>query len=252
MKEGLIVVNADDFGMDSNATKAILKSFKMGWISTTTIMPTMPGFEEACEIAHEEKLLDRIGIHFNLTEGQPLTEKIKKCPRFYNEKGELFKSRKGYFFSREETDAIYTELKAQLKKLHDFDLHPTHADSHHHVHHYWGIGMTMAKFCNDNNIPALRLSFNYGKKFGWKRKTYSKLFNTKLHFRNLDKTKYFCEVRQSAPELFERNKPVELMVHPIYDNDGKMTNYVKGDDFEEIFNKYINGYNLITYKELSL
>lgn len=251
MNRSKVVVNADDFGMNSKSTKAILKSFEMNWISTTTIMPTMPGFEEACEIAHEKKLLDRIGIHFNLTEGQPLTEKIKTCPRFYNEKGELFKSRKGYFFSREETDAIYIELKAQLKRLHDFDIHPTHADSHHHVHHYWGIGMTVAKFCNDNNIPALRLSFNYGKKFGWKRKTYSKLFNTKLHFRNLDKTKYFCEIKQSTPELFSKNKPVEIMVHPIYDDEGKITNYVGGDSFEYLINKYLSEQKLITFKELS-
>lgn len=250
MNNSKIVVNADDFGMNSNATKAILKSFNAGWISTTTIMPTMPGFEEACEIAHSEKLLDRIGIHFNLTEGQPLTEKIKKCPRFYK-MGKLFKSRKGYFFSAEENEAIILELDEQLKRLHDFKIHPTHADSHHHVHHHWGIGMTMAKFCNENNIPALRLSFNYGKKFGWKRKSYSKMFNSKLHFRNLDKTKYFCEVRQSTPHLLNMNKPVELMVHPIYDEVGNITNYVDGDDFEEIFNKYISGYKLITYKELS-
>ncbi len=246
-----VVVNADDFGMEPNATYAILKALERGWISTTTIMTTTSAFEEACEIAHREKLLDRIGIHFNLTEGQPLTDKIKKCPRFYNEKGELFKSRKGYFFSREESEAIYTELEAQLKRLHDFGIHPTHADSHHHVHHYWGVGMIMAHFCKRNNIPALRLSFNFGKKFGWKRKSYSKVFNTRLSIMNLAKTKYFCEIRQSNENLFKKNKPVELMVHPYYTEEGKMTNYVDGDDFGMLVKKYLNGLTLVTYKELT-
>ena len=251
MNRSKVVVNADDFGMNSECTNAILKSFKMNWISTTTIMPTMPGFEEACEIAHEKKLLDRIGIHFNLTEGQPLTENIKSSPRFYNDQYEMYKSKKGYFFTRDENKAIYMELKAQLKKLQDFKIFPTHADSHHHVHHYWGIGLVFSDFCKKNNIPSLRLSFNYGKKFGWKRKLFSKFFNGNLKLKGLDKTKYFCEIRQSTPELFSKNKPVEIMVHPIYNDEGKITNYVGGDDFEFLIDKYLSKQNLITFKELS-
>ncbi|MCZ6703702.1 MAG: ChbG/HpnK family deacetylase [Ignavibacteria bacterium] len=251
MNKSRVVVNADDFGMNSKSTNAIIKSFEMNWISTTTIIPTMPGFEEACEIAHEKKLLDRIGIHFNLTEGQPLTEKIKTCPRFYNDRNELYKSYKGNFFTSDEIKAIYTELEAQLKRLHEFKISPTHADSHHHVHHHWGIGLVFSDFCKRNNIPSLRLSFNYGKKFGWKRKLYSKLFNGNLKLKRIDKTKYFCEIRQSTPELFAKNKPVEVMVHPIYDDHGNITNYASGDDFEYLVNKYLSEQTLITFKELS-
>lgn len=246
-----VVVNADDFGMNSNATMAILKAFETGWISTTTIMPTMPGFEEACQLAHDHKLLDKIGIHFNLTEGQPLTQNLKLFSKFYNDKAELYKSRKGHLFSRLEKEAVYKELEAQHKRLLDFGIHPTHADSHHHVHHYWGIGMVCSDFCKRNNIPALRLSFNYGKKFGWKRKTFSKAFNTRLQLKGLAKTKYFCEIRQSTPQLFNLGKPVEIMVHPVYDNQGNMTNYVDGDNFENLINTYLNNQEFITYKQLS-
>lgn len=245
-----IVVNADDFGMNTNATKAILESFHKGWISTTTIMTTMPGFEEACEIAHEEKLLDRIGIHFNLTEGEALTEKIKHCPKFYKDGG-MYKSRKGHIFTGEEKQAIYQELEAQLDRLNKYNIYPTHADSHHHFHHYWSAGMIFAEFCNNRKIPALRLSFNYGKKFGLKRLMFSKLFNTKLRLKGLEKTKYFCEIRQSTPELFRKNKPIEIMVHPIYDDKGNITNYVGGDNFETLVKKYFANIKFVTYKDLA-
>ena len=152
--------------------------------------------------------------------------------------------------SCDEKKVIYMELKAQLKKLQEFKIYPTHADSHHHVHHYWGIGLVFSDFCKKNNIPSLRLSFNYGKRFGWKRKLFSKIFNGHLKLKGLDKTKYFCEIRQSTPELFSKNKPVEIMVHPIY-NEGKITNYVGGDDFEFLIDKYLSKQNLITFKELS-
>lgn len=246
-----IVVNADDFGMNFLTTSAILKSFEMGWISTTTIMPTMPGFEEACEFAHEYNLLDKIGIHFNLTEGQPLTEKIKRCPKFYNQNGEMYKSGKGLFLSAEEKEAIRLELEAQFKRLKEMDIYPTHADSHHHVHNYWNIGMILADFAKSNNIPAVRLSFNYGKNFSWKRITYSKLFNDRLKLKTLAKTKYFCEIRQITPELLRQNKPVEVMVHPIYDDKGNMTNYVGGDNFETLITKYLNNQRFVTYKDLA-
>jgi predicted glycoside hydrolase/deacetylase ChbG (UPF0249 family) len=251
MNSSKVVVNADDFGMNSKSTSAILKSFEMNWISTTTIMINMPGFEEACEIAHEEKLLDRIGIHFNLTEGQPITEKIKTCPRFYNDRDELYKSKKGNFFTSDENKAIYKELEAQLKRLQDFKIYPTHADSHHHVHHHWGIGLIFSGFCKRNNIPSLRLSFNYGKKFGWRRKLYSKFFNGNLKLKGLDKTKYFCEIRQSTPELFSKNKPVEVMVHPIYDDEGKITNYVGGDNMEKLIAQYLPQIKFVSFSQIS-
>jgi hypothetical protein len=111
--------------------------------------------------------------------------------------------------------------------------------------------MLFSDFCKSNSIPALRLSFNYGSKFGWKRKTYSKAFNTRLKFKGLDMTKFFCEIRQSTPQLFSQGKPVEIMVHPIYDGNGNITNYVAGDNFESLIDKYLSGQKLVTYKELT-
>ena len=245
-----LVVNADDFGMNANTTNAIVESFQRDWISSTTIMTTMPGFEEACEIAHEKKLLNKIGIHFNLTEGKPLTGRIKNCPKFCDVNGKFFKSAKGLFLDSEEKVAIYEELEAQLNQLNKNGILPTHADSHHHVHHYWGVGMLFADFCKKNNIPALRLNFNFGKKFGWKRKSYSKLFNLILEARGLAKTKYFCEIRQVYDKLFNSGNPVEIMVHPVYDNHGIITNYVDGDNFESLVEKYINGFTFVSYKDL--
>jgi predicted glycoside hydrolase/deacetylase ChbG (UPF0249 family) len=245
-----LVVNADDFGMNSNSTNAIVESIQQGWISTTTIMTTMPGFEEACEIAHEKKLLDRIGIHFNLTEGQPLTDKIKSCPKFCDVNGQFFKSEKGHYLTLEEKSAVYSELEAQLIKLKKFSISPTHADSHHHVHQWWAPGMLFVKFCKTNYIPALRLNFNFGKKFSWKRKSYSKLFNTMLEVKGLAKTKYFCEIQQVYSKLFKSGKPAEVMVHPVYDNNGMITNYVGGKNFEYLIEKHLHGFTFVTYKDL--
>ena len=77
-----IVRNADDFGKSTEINNAILTCFKDGLIDRTTIMVNMPGADEAAELAREEGFFDKVGLHLNLTEGEPLTDEIKQNPLF--------------------------------------------------------------------------------------------------------------------------------------------------------------------------
>ena len=76
------IINADDFGMNSEANKAIIHSLKNGICSSTTLISNMSGFEEAVSLIKENNLNNRVGIHLNLTEGVPLTKGILKSPLF--------------------------------------------------------------------------------------------------------------------------------------------------------------------------
>jgi hypothetical protein len=246
-----IVVNADDFGFNSDTNKAILKSFGLGWISTTTIMPTMEGFEEACQLAHENRLLDRIGIHFNLTEGKPLSDELKKCKSFVGENGLMFREPKSFLLNSEEKAAVYKEFETQYKKCIKNGIVPTHADSHHHSHHYWDTGKILARFAKDNKIPAVRLFFNYGDDIRWRRRIYSNLFNLRLKKLGLAKTDFFCELRKVDKHLIESGKPAEIMSHPRLNKNGVITNYDDGDEMEKVMRTFLPGISFITYKELS-
>lgn len=250
MMKHLIVVNADDFGMSSGVNKAILKSLDLSWISTTTIMCNMPGFEEACDLAHEKKITDRIGIHLNLTEGFPLSEKIKKLKKFCNSDGLMYKSFKSHFFDSTERQAVYEEFEMQLKRLKKLGISPTHADSHHHSHHFLGTQSIVIELSKANRIPAVRLRFNFGN-LSPQRKLYSKFFNTRLELAGLAKTKYFCEIRSATESLFSKNKPVEIMVHPYPGENGEIVNYNAGKPFQPLIEKYLPKVEFITYSDLS-
>lgn len=245
-----IVVNADDFGMSSGVNGSILRSFELGYISTTTIMCNMPGFEEACHTAHEQRLTDRIGIHFNITEGFPLSEKIKRLKKFCDQDGRMYKSFKGHLFDAVEREAVYEELEAQLKRLKQFGISPSHADSHHHSHHFIGTQSIVIKLTKANQIPAVRLRFNFGK-LSPQRKMYSKLFNLRLEFAGLAKTKYFCEIRSANDSLFRLNKPVEIMVHPYPGENGNIVNYNAGKPLPPMIEKYLPKTEFITYNSLN-
>jgi len=210
----------------------------------------MPGFEEACQIAHEKKLIDRIGIHLNLTEGFALSDKLKRLDKFCDSDGRMFKSFKGHLFNSTEREAVYQELEMQLNRLNKFGITPTHADSHHHSHHFIGTQSLVIRLARSNGIPAVRLRFNFGN-LSPQRKLYSKMFNMRLSLAGLAKTKYFCEIRSVNNSLFEKNKPVEVMVHPYPGKVGEIVNYNAGKPLPPIIEKYLPKTEFITYSFLN-
>ena len=243
-----IIVNADDFGYSESINKAILKAFQINIISTTTLICNMPGFYDACEIAHRENLTDKIGIHFNLSEGEPLTELIKRLPKFYKD-GQMFKSFKGHLLNNEENNAVLIELQAQIDRCKKMGINPTHCDSHHHIHHYWRIGRVFKYLALKNNIPAVRLRFNWGK-LSMQRKLYSGIYNLRLKAASLAKTNYFCEIRSVTPELLRKKAVIEVMVHPVLNSSGVLINYVNGSDLYELIKKHLPTNHFINFKTL--
>ncbi len=76
-----------------------------------------------------------MGIHINLTEGKPLTD--LSGTSLVDENGSFItKSIFNYWlvFSATTRNRIKAEIKAQYNKLVDHGIHPTHIDSHQHVH----------------------------------------------------------------------------------------------------------------------
>ena len=72
-----VIVNADDFGLNEHTNAVILHAFHSGLISSATAMATMPAFKAACALAQQPALRGRVGLHFNLTYGKPLSEAIR-------------------------------------------------------------------------------------------------------------------------------------------------------------------------------
>jgi hypothetical protein len=63
---GLLIVNADDWGIDDPTTDAILATFQAGLITSTTGMVYMAGSDRAAGLAGEHGV--PVGLHINLTE----------------------------------------------------------------------------------------------------------------------------------------------------------------------------------------
>ena len=212
-----IIINADDFGLNEHCSKAIAQAFREGLITDTTMMATGDYFDEAVALAEEQGFINRIGIHLNLTEGEPLTEDIISCPRFvtdgrFNKQYDRTKP-----LSKEEKAAIYIEWNAQVEKIQKAGVKITHADSHHHIHTGIFVAPIAVKVCQEHGIDKMRLHRNLGRINAIKRFVKNK-YNHWLHKQGMITTDYFAYVVDIENAEIPDN--TEIMVHPDFDKEG--------------------------------
>ena len=149
-----LIVNADDFGLRTSVSEGIIDAFQNGQVSSTTLMVNVPGTEEAVGLAEQYPDLG-VGLHFNLTEGRPLTS----ANSLTDEAG-VFHSRarllKNSFMHAIDPSEITSELTAQLDRIEDLGITPTHLDSHQHIHMAPSIFGAMSPVLHDR-VRRLRL-----------------------------------------------------------------------------------------------
>jgi predicted glycoside hydrolase/deacetylase ChbG (UPF0249 family) len=240
-----IIVNADDFGMNAETNRAIIEAFENNVISSATLMTNMPGFDEACELAYRHQLLDKIGLHLNLTSGYPLSSPIRRCPRFCDNVG-MFRARQTLFrLSKEERLAVETEIASQIRACLDRGLSPTHLDSHHHVHTEWAIGAAAITIARRYKIKAIRLARNCGHGIDLIHKLYKIAYNSRLRAYGLAKTRYFGSSEDVREILVAASGDVEVMVHFPSDDPG---NALQREELKEEIENWTLTNKLASYR----
>lgn len=226
-----MIVNADDFGHDERTTEAIIESFQKGYVNQTTLMVNMPDADRAVARAKELGIADKVGLHFNIVEGKPLSEAIAKS-RFCSDG--LFDENKievRYFgdFGSEYAEVLLAEARAQVKKYVEYGLPLMHCDSHCHMHTRLPIARILFPILKEYGFKSVRRPYNLG--FGWGlrdvlRRFRNGLFNIERIKAGLKTTKGFGGVGKWGMD------EVEIMVHPRYNAQGVLVNctdYKKSD-----------------------
>lgn len=246
----MIVANADDFGLSSSVNKAIIESFQNKYINRTTIMANMPGFDEAVELAKQNKIMDKVGLHLNFFEGAPLTELIKQEPLFYDNENECMYSYnflhkcskiKWFFMPAHTRKALKIEAEAQIKKFLDAGFSSNHFDSHGHSHTFYSVYSSVRKILKKYGFKTSRLSLNLyikGQEPNTLKKIYKFLYNF-IITRSFKSTNYFGAISNFMYSTNKKkNKSYEIMLHPIY-KDNKLVNsgydiqMITIDEYEE-------------------
>lgn len=224
-----IIVNADDFGKNEEVSLAIAEAFDEKLVTRTTLMVNMPYADKAVELARQKGFSGQIGIHLNLTEGCPLTEEIRSNRLFCDEEGyfnALFHSTSKHrlCMNRKAISQIYIELKAQLEKYKEYGLELWHVDSHHHVHTDYPVYCALKRLSREYNFSSIRISRNLYSGGNIFMRFYKYIYNHAIKKLCRNTTDFFGSYQDYKTfvnvKKLSKKSIVEIMVHPIYDENG--------------------------------
>lgn len=159
-KQKKLIVNADDFGLHTLINQGIIKGHQEGFITSTSIMPSAPAYEEAVELAKANPGLG-IGIHLTLVGGVEPVLPAAQITSLLDGQGRFLPDyvafAKRFYTGGVQAKELEAELRAQMEKALASGLDITHIDSHQHTHVLPGVNGLVIKLCNEYNIKRERI-----------------------------------------------------------------------------------------------
>ncbi len=144
------MVNADDFGFTPDVNEGIVEAHRRGILTATTLMANGAAFDDAVRRAREVPSLD-IGCHLVLIGGRSLTTG-RALPRSVPQ---LLGALAGRQIQ------VHTELAAQVRRIVDAGLRPTHLDTHKHTHLAPPVLDAVARLAEESGIRWVRRPFDF-------------------------------------------------------------------------------------------
>lgn len=262
-----LIINADDFGYDVDATAAILELLREQKISSTTIMANLARDKDLKTLKNINGI--STGIHVNLNAGRPLCRR-DEVPTLIDERGKLWESSKlltRFLLGRINKAEIEKEITAQIEKLRKMGIKISHADSHQHIHQYPYLGkvildilakqqITRVRNCRLTSVTSKRA--NVIQLFAKLTNKNLKPFHTTdglipdFSFAQKYDLQFFEEILDRS---FIKNNTLELMTHPgikdrrnSYLNREKEYEFWKSENLSEVLHK--KHVQLINYHQL--
>ncbi|RON68874.1 ChbG/HpnK family deacetylase [Pseudomonas fluorescens] len=248
-----VIVNADDFGLSPNENTVIFAAFQAGVISSATAMANMPAFEAACAMARHPLLEGRVGLHFNLTYGRPLSQAIVRRRTFCDSHGvfDLNLPRHSFWLSREDRDAVREELQAQWQRCVDHGVRPSHIDSHQHVHNIWPIGEIVARFAAHQGVP-IRLARNLGQNLNLPKRVFKGLLNWRLQGLAGATADYVCTPVDLGNASAPTDGVLEIVAHPTQLGADFGDAYLHPDEsLNRVLEQRLTGVPRVSYADLN-
>jgi len=155
-----LIVNADDLGWTEGVNKGIAEAHRHGIVTSTSMLANGKAFAKAVELVEKMPALG-VGVHLNLSDGAPVAER-KQVGSLVNSKGImqggpesllLRMARRGL-----EVEHVEREWDAQIRKVRDAGIQPTHLDGHKHVHMLPGLFEIALRLGKRHGIGAVRIA----------------------------------------------------------------------------------------------
>ena len=251
-----LIVNADDLGWTEGVNRGIVEAHRKGLVTSSSLLANGRAFAAAPGISRSNPELG-IGVHLNLSDGLP-SAPANEVKGLLSKSGEMEDAADALLIKIAgrslRVEEVEREWDAQVQKVRDAGIQPSHLDGHKHVHMLPGLFEVALRVAKKHKIPAIRvaneestlrtaLASGQGQQKGTVLKQGAQARGLKLLARDARKmaeragistTDYFCGIAQTGVLTREgvaqllSNLPdgtTELMCHPGYaDEELKRTN----------------------------
>jgi predicted glycoside hydrolase/deacetylase ChbG (UPF0249 family) len=155
-----LIVNADDLGWTDGVNRGILEAFHQGIVTSTSLLANGAAFAGGVEAARSAPGLG-VGVHLNLSDGPPMADR-ETVTTLLNDDGEFAGGPESLLLRRARGGLSLAEVEnewdAQIQKVRDAGIAPTHLDGHKHVHMLPGLFEIALRLAKRHDIGAIRVA----------------------------------------------------------------------------------------------
>jgi predicted glycoside hydrolase/deacetylase ChbG (UPF0249 family) len=150
-----LIVNADEFGLTEGVNHGIVRVHRQGIVTSTTMVANEHAFEHAVALLPEVPDL-AIGVHLNITHGAPVLPEVRVFG-LVDEDGLFYRRNrflKRMVAGRIDLVQVEDEFRAQIEKVVEAGIRPSHLDSHESIHMYPSIFRVVASLARELRLPV--------------------------------------------------------------------------------------------------
>ncbi len=155
-----LIVNADDLGWTEGVNRGIAEAHRNGIVTSASLLANGAAFASGVEVARSTPGLG-VGVHLNLSDGAPVAAR-ELVTSLLNDAGEfaggpenlLLRVARGGLSLHE----VEQEWEAQIEKVREAGIQPTHLDGHKHVHMLPGLFELALRLAKRYNVGAIRVA----------------------------------------------------------------------------------------------
>jgi chitin disaccharide deacetylase len=155
-----LIVNADDLGWSEGVNRGILEAHRNGIVTSASLLANGAAFASAVEMARSAPGLG-VGVHLNLSNGRPVAG-LTEVRSLVDARGEFHDGPEGLLLKiatrRLDLDEVEKEFEAQIRRVRDVGIAPTHLDGHKHAHMLPGLFELALRLAKRHGIGAIRVS----------------------------------------------------------------------------------------------
>lgn len=154
-----VIFNADDLGLAPQANEAVRELCEAGVVRSASLLVSGRAAAEAAGMARSLPQLG-VGLHLALVHEAPAAAPAI-IPALVDSEGMLLPDFRQFMprclRGRVPLEQVKAEAEAQLLRMLDWGLRPTHLDSHQHLHLWPPLFSVCVELCRQHGIPFIRL-----------------------------------------------------------------------------------------------